>query len=139
VSAKIHRILCVSCRKNLFSYRGDFTGFIRSRDFYPFPGVDPPGPGKPLLCTFCHQPFYMVNARTGGPIVMTDSGWKPREPEGHRDLDLLRADNARGVAMTLKPELPPDLEKGGDSDWIDPLASMRDRKEKKRGKAERKD
>jgi hypothetical protein len=69
---------------------------------------------------------------------MTDSGWKPREPEGHRDMSVLRGDSIREASMALKPELPAELEKGGDSDWVDPLASMRGRKEK-RGKTERQD
>lgn len=58
---------------------------------------------------------------------MTDQGWKPREPEGKRDLGALRSDSVRAASKSISPEMPPEMRKGGASDWVDPLAAMRDR------------
>lgn len=106
-------------------YRGDFTGFFRAKDFYPLPGVPKPAPKEPMLCAFCKEPWYAVNARTGAPIVMTDKGWKPREPEGSQDLSLLKAQEVRATNYQLRPETPEEF-RNGNADFLDPKARLRD-------------
>ena len=77
-----YRIYCVNCRSMLYFYYGEFTGKPKISQFKPSePTVHAPTPGKKMLCSKCNKPWYMVNVR-GGLVVMTDRGWKPREPEG---------------------------------------------------------
>ncbi len=56
-------------------------------DFKPAHGGIPvPSPGTSMLCP-CGKPWYMVNVR-GGLLVMTNRGWKPKEPGGSKKVYL---------------------------------------------------
>lgn len=129
MSTPIYRIQCANCRKGLFQYRGEFeTGRpVRSRDFFPLPGVTKPATGEPMLCTFCKEPWYMVNVRTGAMIVLTDKGFKPRAPEGQIPLTIMQTMRQRETAKAIEPEVPPDW-KSGKSEFLDPSARWRDEK-----------
>jgi len=126
MSVSLPRILCSNCRKTLFHYRGSFaTGApIRSKDFYALPGVPDPKAGDPMNCPFCHAPWYMVNARSGSLIVLTDHGWKPQAPEGKAPLTILQSMNKRETVYVLSPEIPPEF-KDGQSEFQDPAARWR--------------
>jgi len=75
-----YKILCAACRKKIYLYKGDFSGPILQSQFVPFEGSPPPAPGEPLMCPNCTKPWYMVNSRTGGMLVLTDKGIRPHEP-----------------------------------------------------------
>lgn len=76
------QIMCVNCRALLYWYYGTFEGAFDKENFKPaHPKVPVPDKKTKMLCPECVRPFYMVNFR-GGPIFMTNRGWKPREPSG---------------------------------------------------------
>ena len=89
-----------------------------------------------MLCSFCREPWYMVNARTGGLIVLTDKGYKPKAPEGKAPLTILQTMRQREVNKTLTPESPPEWEKGK-SEFIDPSARWRDEAKAEKQKQEK--
>lgn len=91
------------------------------------PGVPAPKPGELMTCSFCHEPWYMVNARTGSLIVMTDKGWKPSAPTGPAPLTILQTVRQRETKYAFEPENPPEF-KDGQSEFIDPSARWRDEK-----------
>ena len=77
-----------------------------------------------MLCLFCKEPWYMVNARSGSLIVLTDQGWKPQAPEGQAPLTILQTMHQRENAYALAPETPPEF-KDGASEFLDPAARWR--------------
>jgi hypothetical protein len=105
-----YKILCASCRKRLFVYKGDFSGPILQSQFIPFEGVPPPTPGEPLMCPGCTKPWYMVNTRTGGMIVLTDRGIRPHEP-------LAPEPRSEGYPLAA-PDTPPEF-RGRAPDFVD--------------------
>lgn len=77
----VYSILCAACRTRLFVYRGDFSGPVRISDFSPCAGTIAPKKGEPMVCSTCGKAWYLLNARTRGIIVLTDKGFRPREPK----------------------------------------------------------
>jgi hypothetical protein len=80
-----------------------------------------------MLCAFCREPFYGVNARSGALIVLTDKGWKPSAPTGPAPLTILQAARQRETNYAFAPETPPEF-KSGQSEFRDPAARRRDEK-----------
>jgi hypothetical protein len=63
-------------------YYGEFEGPFNYKLFKPASsGIPNPEPDDPMTCIACGNPWYMLNVK-GGLLVMTDRGWKPREPSG---------------------------------------------------------
>lgn len=111
MSATSYKILCAACRRRVYLYKGDFTGQILFSQFVPFDGSPAPTPGEPLMCPHCTKPWYMVNAATGGMMVLTDKGIRPHEPlktEAHR---------SQGYPLAA-PETPPEF-RGTNPDFED--------------------
>jgi hypothetical protein len=99
---KPYKILCASCRQRVYLFKGDFSGVILFSQFVPFDKQPPPKPGEPLLCHHCTKPWYMVNSKTGGLIVLTDRGIRPHEPT--------KREEARTEGFPIAaPETPPEF------------------------------
>lgn len=67
-----------------------------------------------MLCVKCGKPWYLVK-ENGSLLVMTNQGWRPRDPVGRKEYD--------GYSFG-QPEMPPELV-GSKSEYRDPV-EMRD-------------
>lgn len=104
------KILCVSCRTHLFNYHGNFEGKPHWKDFKPATlSVPIPAPRKEAKCPHCDKPWYMVR-QNGSLVVMTDQGFKPREPDGIK---------AEQGDPSLFPDLPVEF-RGTMADFSEP-------------------
>lgn len=107
-----YSILCASCRKRLFVYRGDFKGHMTPNQFTPVGNTPAPARGEAMVCCFCTKPWYMINASTGGMLVLTNKGVKPRDPK------LTEGQRERMAAPPCTPETPPEF-RGSAPDFTD--------------------
>lgn len=107
-----YSILCSSCRKRLFVYRGDFKGPMEGKQFTPVGTTPAPARGEAMICAHCTKPWYMINASTGGMLVLTDKGVKPRDPK------LTEGQKERMMAPVITPETPPEF-RGSAPDFVD--------------------
>ncbi len=64
------------------------------------------------MCPTCGKPWYMVNARTGGMMVLTDKGIKPHEPT------IPAAPDGPEKQSAVSPELPLEM-RGTTPDFTD--------------------
>lgn len=93
-------------------YRGDFKGRMTPNQFTAISGITVPERGEPMICSYCTKPWYMINAATGGMLVLTDKGVKPQDPK------LTDEQRARMASPTLTPEIPPEF-RGSAPDFTD--------------------
>lgn len=107
-----YSILCSSCRKRIFVYRGDFKGRMTVNQFTPVNQQPVPVRGEAMLCGFCGRAWYMINASTGGMLVLTDKGVKPRDPK------LTEGQRERMASPVATPETPPEF-RGSAPDFTD--------------------
>jgi len=78
-----YKILCVNCRTHLFNYSGSFVGRFDSESFKPATsGIPAPKKHARMECPKCKKAWYMVTYRNGKLVVMTDRGWRPKDPDG---------------------------------------------------------
>lgn len=76
------KVYCCRCHKLIYLYHGTFEGPIQRHDFHPaFPHIAVPTARDPMLCPLCKEPWYMTKTN-GALVVITDKGWKPRNPDG---------------------------------------------------------
>lgn len=77
-----YKIYCVNCKSNIYMFEGEFCGKFNFSMFKPATsGIKSPSSRELMSCPSCGKTWYMLNSK-GGIIVLTDKGWKPREPSG---------------------------------------------------------
>lgn len=109
------KVYCTHCRAHLYWYGGRFTGQVRRQSFKPArPDVPKPKPTDSMRCVRCGEPWYMVKAPTGGIVLLTNEGIKPKAPSGTRPAP----------EHIVIPEPPPDLQ-GTGSEFKDPREQRR--------------